>query len=184
MRKRRTSAPARKTKYVRTSFFFFFSAFLGVSRQGEFENTRKKLSTFPKKITGEITSFPFDFVVALVKRLSVRGTQKRDKKNHVIVRVQKFNPGQIKYVRTLAVFFHFFFGRPLGSWFASHTNCFRARSSGAKLSWRTRLSATYGRAAHGEIIGPYSGDEHHPPSEVPSSPLQDRGAREFRHGPQ
>ena len=33
---------------------FFFSAFLGVSRQGEFENTRKKLSTFQKKNTGEI----------------------------------------------------------------------------------------------------------------------------------
>jgi hypothetical protein len=45
----------------------------------------------------------------------MRGTQKRDKKNHAIVRVQKFNPGQIKYVRTLAVFFSFFFfsGRPL-----------------------------------------------------------------------
>jgi hypothetical protein len=27
-------------------------------------------------------------------RFSIRGTQKRDKKNHVIVRVQKFNPGQ------------------------------------------------------------------------------------------
>jgi hypothetical protein len=49
----------------------------------------------------------------LVKRLSVRGTQRRDKKNHVIVRVQKFNPGQIKYVRTL-VFFSFFFLSPLG----------------------------------------------------------------------
>jgi hypothetical protein len=43
----------------------------------------------------------------------MRGTQKRDEKNHVIVRVQKFNPGQIKYVRTLAVFFGFFFCRPL-----------------------------------------------------------------------
>ena len=54
-RKRRTFAPARKKKYARTFFFFFFpSAFLGVSRQGEFENTRKKLSTFQKKITGEI----------------------------------------------------------------------------------------------------------------------------------
>jgi hypothetical protein len=43
----------------------------------------------------------------------MRGTQKRDEKNHVIVRVQKFNPGQIKYVRTLAVFFLFFFRPPL-----------------------------------------------------------------------
>jgi hypothetical protein len=43
-RKRRTSAPARKKKYVRAFFFFktLFSAFFGVSRQGEFENTRKK----------------------------------------------------------------------------------------------------------------------------------------------
>jgi hypothetical protein len=96
-RKRRTSAPARKTKYVRTYFFFFFfSAFLGVSRQGEFEYTRheKKIEYVSKKNTGEIffpgeefflgdfsTFFPFDFFVALVKRLSVmRGTQKRDKK--------------------------------------------------------------------------------------------------------
>jgi hypothetical protein len=87
MRKRRTSAPARKSTYV--PFFFFFSAFLGVSRQGEFENTRKKNEYVSKKITGEIflgdfflllTPFPFDFFVALVKRLSVRGTQKRDKK--------------------------------------------------------------------------------------------------------
>jgi hypothetical protein len=43
----------------------------------------------------------------------MRGTQKRDKKNHGIVRVKKFNPGQIKYVRTLAVFFYYFFCRPL-----------------------------------------------------------------------
>jgi hypothetical protein len=40
-------------------------------------------------------------------RFSIRGTQKRDKKNHVIVRVQKFNPGQIKYVRTLVFLFFF-----------------------------------------------------------------------------
>jgi hypothetical protein len=43
----------------------------------------------------------------------MRGTQKRDKKNHAIVRVQKPNPGQIKYVRTLAVFFFNFFRPPL-----------------------------------------------------------------------
>ena len=43
--------------------------------------------TREKNCTGEIffaggfsTFFPFDFFVALVKRLSVRGTQKRDKK--------------------------------------------------------------------------------------------------------
>jgi hypothetical protein len=52
-RKRRTSAPARKKKYARAFSFFFFSAFLGVSRQGEFENTRKKLSTFQKKSPGK-----------------------------------------------------------------------------------------------------------------------------------
>ena len=61
---------------------------MGVSRQGEFENTRKKFECVLKKITGGIffrevsfsPPFPFDFFVALVKRLSVRGTQKRDKK--------------------------------------------------------------------------------------------------------
>jgi hypothetical protein len=44
-RKRRTSAPARKKRYERTyvrTVSFFLSAFLGVSRQGEFENTRGK----------------------------------------------------------------------------------------------------------------------------------------------
>ena len=45
---------AKKSTYVPSFFFFFESAFLGVSRQGEFENTRKKMSTFQKKITGEI----------------------------------------------------------------------------------------------------------------------------------
>jgi hypothetical protein len=38
---------AKKSTYV-PSFFLFFSAFLCVSRQGEFENTRKKMSTVPK----------------------------------------------------------------------------------------------------------------------------------------
>jgi hypothetical protein len=85
---------AKKSTYVPSLFFFiFFSAFLGVSRQGEFENTRNFLSTFQKKKPGKYffrgkifflgdfsTFFPFDFFVALVKRLSVRGTQKRDKK--------------------------------------------------------------------------------------------------------
>jgi hypothetical protein len=37
-------------------FFLFFSAFLGVSRQGEFENTRKKLSTFQKDSPGKYFS--------------------------------------------------------------------------------------------------------------------------------
>ena len=50
-RKRRTSAPARKKKYVRT--FFFFSAFLGVSRQGEFENTENIFEYVSKKNTGK-----------------------------------------------------------------------------------------------------------------------------------
>jgi hypothetical protein len=53
-RKRRTSAPARKKKYARTYFYFLFvSAFLGVSRQGEFENTRKQMSAFQKKSPGK-----------------------------------------------------------------------------------------------------------------------------------
>jgi hypothetical protein len=47
-RKRRTSAPARKKKYVRT---FFFWAFLG---KGSSKTREKKLSTFQKQITGEI----------------------------------------------------------------------------------------------------------------------------------
>jgi hypothetical protein len=80
-RKRRTSAPARKKKYVRTSFFLVrFWAFLGKGSS----KTREQ----QKNHRGNIFSgggffffrffFPFDFFVALVKRLSVRGTQKRD----------------------------------------------------------------------------------------------------------
>jgi hypothetical protein len=42
-RNRRTSAPARKKKYVRTFSPFFLCAFLGVSREGEFETTRKPI---------------------------------------------------------------------------------------------------------------------------------------------
>jgi hypothetical protein len=44
---------ARKKKYVRASSFFL-SAFLGVSRQGEFENTRQKFECVSKNFTGEI----------------------------------------------------------------------------------------------------------------------------------
>jgi hypothetical protein len=52
---------------------------------------RKEIEYVSKKTPGKyffgrivfgcfvLTSFPFDFVVALVKRLSVRGTQKCDK---------------------------------------------------------------------------------------------------------
>jgi hypothetical protein len=54
-----------------------FGAFLG----------KGSSKTREKNCTGEIffaggfsTFFPFDFFVALVKRLSVRGTQKRDEK--------------------------------------------------------------------------------------------------------
>jgi hypothetical protein len=91
-RKRRASAPARKKKYVRTFYFFiyFLVRFLGVSRQGEFENTRKLFEYVSKQkspgkyffVLGEFFEFLFlsIFFVALVKRLSVRGTQKRDKK--------------------------------------------------------------------------------------------------------
>jgi hypothetical protein len=54
-RKRRTSAPARKTKYVRTFFFFLFFlvrfwAFLG---KGSSKTREKKLSTFQKKTPGK-----------------------------------------------------------------------------------------------------------------------------------
>jgi hypothetical protein len=46
---------ANKSTYVpRLFLFLFFSAFLGVSRQGEFENTRKKIECVPKTSTGEI----------------------------------------------------------------------------------------------------------------------------------
>jgi hypothetical protein len=95
-RKRRTSAPARKKKFENFVFFLLnfvlvrFWAFLG---KGSSKTREKKLSTFQKKSPGKyffgrnffsgcffLTSFPFDFFVALVKRLSVRGTQKRDKK--------------------------------------------------------------------------------------------------------
>jgi hypothetical protein len=46
---------AKKSTYIPSLFLFlFFSAFLDVSRQGEFENTRKKIEYVSKKITGEI----------------------------------------------------------------------------------------------------------------------------------
>jgi hypothetical protein len=46
---------AKQSTYVPFFCFYFicFSAFLGVSRQGEFENTRKKLSTFQKNSPGK-----------------------------------------------------------------------------------------------------------------------------------
>jgi hypothetical protein len=81
---------AQKSTYVPSFFFFFLkSAFLGVSRQGEFENTRNKIEYVKYFFGGGIFSgfrviffnfFSFQFFVALVKRLSVRGTQRRDKK--------------------------------------------------------------------------------------------------------
>jgi hypothetical protein len=79
-----------KSTYVST-FFFFLSAVLGVSRQGEFENTRNKIEYVSKKNTKEIfyrgeifflggfLQLFFLSIFLLVKRLSVRGTQKRDK---------------------------------------------------------------------------------------------------------
>jgi hypothetical protein len=93
-RKRRTSAPARKKKYVRTFFFFFFfyCVFVRFSARGV-QKHEKKIEYVSKKNTGEIffsgeelfleifqLFFLSIFFVALVKRLSVRGTQKRDKK--------------------------------------------------------------------------------------------------------
>jgi hypothetical protein len=52
-KKKKTYICASSQKKVRT-YLFFFSAFLGVSPQGEFENTRKKIEYVSKKITGEI----------------------------------------------------------------------------------------------------------------------------------
>jgi hypothetical protein len=60
---------AKQSTYVPSFFSFFFSAFLGFSRQEEFENTREKIEYVSKKVTGEIffrggiflTPFPFNF---------------------------------------------------------------------------------------------------------------------------
>jgi hypothetical protein len=55
-RKRRTSAPARKKKYVRTFFLFFYIflvRFWGFLGKGSSKTREKKLSTFPKKSPGE-----------------------------------------------------------------------------------------------------------------------------------
>jgi hypothetical protein len=49
-----------------------------------------------------VTSFPFDFLVALVKRLSVRGTQRRDKKYCGVVRLIFF-PLPIFFIAFLGV---------------------------------------------------------------------------------
>jgi hypothetical protein len=43
----------------------------------------------------------FFFFNCVFGRFSIRGTQKRDKKNHDIARASKPIPGRIKYVRTL-----------------------------------------------------------------------------------
>jgi hypothetical protein len=80
---KRTSAPARKKKYVRA---FFFSAFLGDFWQGEFENTKNQLSASPKNPLGKtlfwgiFLTFFSTFLLRWLSALSVRGTQKRDKK--------------------------------------------------------------------------------------------------------
>jgi hypothetical protein len=44
---------AKKSTYVPSFFSFFLSAFLGVSRQGEFENTRKQIEYVSKKTPGK-----------------------------------------------------------------------------------------------------------------------------------
>jgi hypothetical protein len=105
---------AKKSTYV--PFFIFYRSFLGVSRQGEFENTRKKVEYVSKKSPGKyffggggnfwvifLTSFPFDFFVALVERLSVRGTQKRDKKSFTGSCVYFFSPVPIFFSAFLGV---------------------------------------------------------------------------------
>jgi hypothetical protein len=80
---------------VRAFFFFnsLFSAFLGVSRQGDFENTEIVFGAFPnppgKYFFGgqyffrvDFFSFSFDFLLlrwlSASRCTSVRGTQKRD----------------------------------------------------------------------------------------------------------
>jgi amino acid permease len=92
-------------------FFRLFSLrWLSASRQGELNKRDKKC------FAGSCVYFfrPCRFFVCVFGRFSIRGTQKRDLKNHEIVRASKQIPGQIKYVRTLVVFFYFFFCRPLG----------------------------------------------------------------------
>jgi hypothetical protein len=71
--------------YLLSFFLVRFWAFLG---KGSSKTREHKLNPFQKNQRGNIfsggfflTSFSFDFFVALVKRLSVRGTQKRDKKS-------------------------------------------------------------------------------------------------------
>jgi len=89
---------ASSQKKVRTYLLFlcvfFLCAFLGVSRQGGSKTRETFFECVSKKIAGEIfirggIFFPGGFflllflsifVVALVKRLSVRGTQRRDEK--------------------------------------------------------------------------------------------------------
>jgi hypothetical protein len=97
---RRTSAPARQKKYVHTSIFFSLSVYLGVSRQGQFENTGGKLEYVSQKFTG-------DFFCCVFGRFLIRETQKRDLKKITKSHV-KTKPGRTKYVRT-SVFFWIFF---------------------------------------------------------------------------
>jgi hypothetical protein len=87
---------AKKSTYVPYFFPFFLVRFWAFLGKGSSKTRGKKLSTFQKKTPGKL------------------GFKNAIKKKHVIVRVQKFNPGQIKYVRTLAVFC-FFFLSPLGT---------------------------------------------------------------------
>jgi hypothetical protein len=54
---------AKKSAYV--PLFFFFSAFLGVSRQGEFENTRKIIECVSKKIAREMFFRGGNFVLGV-----------------------------------------------------------------------------------------------------------------------
>jgi hypothetical protein len=94
--KGRQKTPPKKSTYVPLFLFYFyflvrFWAFLA-KRRGEFENTRTKIEYVSENFTREIffrggiffrvdfDFFSFDFFVALVKRLSARGTQKRNKK--------------------------------------------------------------------------------------------------------
>jgi hypothetical protein len=79
---------AKKSTYV-PSFLFFLVRFWAFLGKGSSKTQEKFLSTFQKKSPGKYffgggffqLLFLSIFVVALVKRLSVRGTQKRDKKS-------------------------------------------------------------------------------------------------------
>jgi hypothetical protein len=94
-RRRENDVHLRQLAKKSTHVLFFLVRFWAFLGKGSLKTREKdlSLSTCQKKSPGKYffkggffsgwifpTSFSFDFFVALVKRLSVRGTQKRDKK--------------------------------------------------------------------------------------------------------